>query len=341
MDWIKRNLFFVIGAAVALLAIIGAGFYTWSGYSHNASAREDLNAKYAELKRLYESPLSPGDGEKVDNIKLAREQLAEVRKVTAQSSKRFQHTPRIMVDDVALDGTNVNIALLSRGMSETIKRLQLDATNSGVVLLPSYKFSFEQEADRVRLAAASLAPLAEQLSEVKVLADVLIQAKVNSIDAIQRERVAAEDMAGSQSDYLEAKSQTNELAITTPYQVVFRSFTPELAAVLCGYAGCSYGVVVKRVNVETAPAATQVLPGFQPTYAPQPVYPTPVPPTVPRPFAEDARYGRPGIPTYQQPAPAAPVAATPTAPSGPKTVLNEKQLRVTMLLEFVKLLPTK
>ena len=353
MEWVKRNLFFVIGAAVALLLIGVAGYYSWSGYSKNSAAREELNTKYEELRRFYESQPSPGDGEKVDNIKRAKDQAAEVRAVIGNAGRRFQRPPPIVVGDTALEGTNISIAHLSRGMSETIARLQREATNSGVILLPRYNFSFEAEADKVRLAPAGLPPLAEQLSEVKVIADVLIDSKVNSIDAIQRERVAQEDYSGIQTDYIEARSKTNELAIITPYQVTFRSFTPELGAVLSGYANSPYGIVVRRINVEPAVTTTMMPDGTMPYTPPQTYYTPPpsVPPTGPR-YAEESRYGPPGGglggPGYQRPpgyaqpcyppaAPAAPVAAP--ASTVPKTVLNEKQIKVQMQLEIIKLLP--
>ena len=79
MDWIKRNLIFVIGAVVALALLGVAGWYSYSGYSHNAAQKEQLNQQYEELKRLTNLKPNPGDGKKVDNIKLAQEQEKEVQ----------------------------------------------------------------------------------------------------------------------------------------------------------------------------------------------------------------------------------------------------------------------
>ena len=83
MAWIKRNLFFVIGAVVALALIGFAGFHNFSGWKHNAEAHEELNKAYAELNRLNNQPVHPGLG-KVDNIKLAREQQ-EVSRIDTDS----------------------------------------------------------------------------------------------------------------------------------------------------------------------------------------------------------------------------------------------------------------
>ena len=47
---------------------------------------------------------------------------------------------------------------------------------------------------------------------------------------------------------------TNELAVLTPYEVTFRCFSSELAAVLAGLASSPYALLVKTINVELAPA---------------------------------------------------------------------------------------
>ena len=62
-------------------------------------------------------------------------------------------------------------------------------------------------------------------------------------------------MAGNATDYLGDKSVTNELAILTPYEITFRSFSPELASVLSGFANSPDGLVAKTINVEQATAA--------------------------------------------------------------------------------------
>ena len=101
----------------------------------------------------------------------------------------------------------------------------------------------------------SLEPLSVQLGEVKAICDVLFQAKINSLDNIRRERVSDDDLKGPQTDYLSEKSVTNELAVLSPYEVSFRCFSSELAAVLAGFASSPCGLMVKTINVESAPAA--------------------------------------------------------------------------------------
>lgn len=347
MDWIKRNPLFVIGAGVALLLMVGAGFYTWSGWSNNSKAAEEINSKYEELKALSNRTPNPGSGS-VDNIKTARTQQQQALEIIAKAGSRFAPIPAIPA--LAPGETNVTAEAFAYGLATTIYRLQNGATNAGVILPPRYNFSFEQQSRALNFAPGSVASLAVQLGEVNAITEVLIAAKINSLESIQRERVSSDDMAGPATDYINLHSETNELAILSPYQITFRSFTPELASVLCGFAGSSHGIIVKSVNVE--PSATTYSVDAPvvaaPVYYPQPNLAQPAIPPGGRRGEESAafreRYGiGPGGRAPQ------PVAPQPTyvqpgvvpAPTTPRTVLDEKQLKVTMLVHVVKLLPKK
>lgn len=339
MDWIKRNLIFVIGAAVALGLMGVAGFYSFSGWKHNADERDKLNAAYEELKRLNTLNPHPGGG-KVDNIKLAREQEKELQAFMSKVARHFVRIPPLP------DSTNVSGKEFASALQQTIDQLQREATNNSVILPPKYKFSFEAHLGRVQFAAGSLEPLSVQLGEVKAIATVLNEAKINALDGIRRERVSADDAAGPPTDYLDLKSTTNELAISSPYELTFRCFTPELAAVLSGLAASPHGLLVKSINVEPAPASTVPEPAT-PQY-----YYTPPPQALPSPQRDQeaafrSRYGLtgkdrygPGVPPIAPAAPVAPAAAPVPKPTV-QTLVKERQLKITMLLHVVKLLPPK
>ena len=343
MDWIKRNLYFVIGATVALLLMVGAGIYTWSGWSNNAKALEEINAKYEELKGLINRTPNPGSGA-VDNIKTAREQQKQAVEVITKVATRFAPIPAI---PALKDGeTNVTAEAFAYGLATTIYRLQNGATNAGVILPPRYNFSFDQQSRALNFAPGSVGSLAVQLGEINALAEVLIAAKVNSLESIQRERVSSDDMAGPATDYVNLHSETNELAILSPYQITFRSFTPELAQVLCGFAGSGHGIIVKSVNVE--PSATtygvDTPVAAAPVYYPQPNLAVPALPPGGRRGEESAAFReRYGVTRTPQPVAPPPIYAQPgvTPTATPRTVLDEKQLKVTMLVHVVKLLPKK
>src|SRR6266487_2284598 len=123
MAWIKRNLFFVIGAVVALALIGFAGFHNFSGWKHNADEAEKLRASYEELKRLNSLNPHPGLG-KVDNIKLAREYQKEIRDFLAKANRRFERIPP--VPDASGKITSEEYASALRA---TIDQLLRDAAN--------------------------------------------------------------------------------------------------------------------------------------------------------------------------------------------------------------------
>ncbi|HEX5218922.1 MAG TPA: Amuc_1100 family pilus-like protein [Verrucomicrobiae bacterium] len=344
MDWIKRNLVFVIGAVIALGLLGAAGWYSWSGWSANNARREELYQQYEELKRLTQLRPNPGDGKKVDNIKMAQEQQQEVQQFKSKFTARLRPIPSLP------PGTNLTASEFSAALQQTIVELQREATNNSVILPPKYRFSFDAQAGRVTFAEGTLVPLAAQLGEVKVICGVLNAAKVNALDSIRRLRVGEDDKTGPATDYLDLPGLTNELAISVPYEITFRCFTPELAAVLAGLANSEYGLIVKGVNLEVATTTTAVTDAVTMSPVPVPMIPQPsVPETYRSRYgvggegeAYRSRYGNRGIPTYPQP-----VQPTPTplpmvaaaARTGPQPFLTEKQLKVTMLLHVVKLLP--
>jgi len=245
MAWIKRNLFFAIGGALAVLLLGAAAFYDYRGWSHNAAAFDKLNEIYSTLKQLNDQKPSPGDAQ-VNNTQTAKEQEREVRLWIDEAGKYFK--PIVPVPNLPEVTSEAYAAALRR----MIDQLQRQADTASVQLPPKYSFSFEAQRYIVKFAPGSLAPLAVQLGEVKAISEILFSARVNAIDGIQRPRVSDDDIAGSQADYIAEVSTTNDLVVTTPYAVTFRSFTPELAKVLEAFAASPYGFIVKGINVSPA-----------------------------------------------------------------------------------------
>lgn len=384
MDWIKRNLGFTVGSVVAVVLLGLAGWYCYGGWRQKSEVTTTLSAQYAELKRLYDLNPNPGSGDKVNNIEAAKAQQKQLREFIARSGRFFEPVGAIP----AREGTN---ALTSEEfasyLSRTVEGLQREATNASVTLPAKYNFSFEAQKSLMVFAAGSLERLAEQLGEVKALCGAVFAAKVNALDGLRRERVSADDQKGPPSDYLEAKSATNDLAVITPYELSFRCFSSELAGVLNHFHSDPHGFLVKTINVEPAPAGVAADPNAPASPLLTPAY-TPYAPTAVAPneqaYAEtlrrrygaevpggmDAlarRYGARGqlgesgrgpslggIPYKGSPGvgaqPVMPYPAAPVAPAGGmpaatssrggfQTVLNEKPLRVTVLVHLVKLLP--
>ena len=348
MAWIKRNLYFLIGGLVALAFMGMAGWYLYSKWELNNQNFEKLNEQYEALKKLNQQNPHPGQGD-IDNIKAAQEQQQQVKAYLKKAEKNFQKIPRIP------DLPKITDRDFSGAVSHTIDQMQRDATNSSVVLPSSYSFSFTAQRSRMTFPPGSLDLLATQLGEVKAICDVLFQAKVNALQNIRRCRVSEEDNAGSQTDYSIDKSTTNDLSVLTPYEVNFRSFSQELGDVLAGFASSPYGFIVKSVNVRGAGATgafadeTGANPN-NPNPAPATVYIPPPVAVTPRAETEASaaqqmakRYGLTSN-RFQPPAvqPAPTVAATvPAVSRALPTVLDERQLDVTLVVDVVKLLPVK
>ena len=346
MDWIKRNLYFVIGSVVALLLLGGAGFYYFSTWKANSEVLAKLHEQYGKLSNLNSMNPHPGRPPDSDNIKLAKEQEEQLRVFKEQAQKAFQRIPNIP------DGPKVAGEEFVTSLRHTIDQLQKTATNSSITLPPDYGFSFAAQRNLMRYKEGTLEPLAVQLGEVKAICDVLFQARVNNLEYIHRERITPEDAAAASLDYLNQKSVTNELAVLSPYEVKFRCFTPELAQAISGFANSSHGLIVKTINVEPAPAVEANPADVTMATPVTPYYPSPVlspdasrgreegAAAFRRRYGLDSRYGRGPMQIPLPVQPQAPVPVAPTAPSkGLQTVLDEKQLLVTMMLNVVKLLP--
>lgn len=372
MSWIKRNLFFVIGSVVALALMGLAGWFLYTKYTLNNQILADLKTNFEELKGLTTKNPHPGDA-KVNNIQNAKNQQVELSNYVAKARVHFAPISRLPSEE---DAPKISDRDLTTALSKTVDQLQRQASSASVNVTSNYYFSFEALRGKVSFDSKGLLPLAVQLGEVRAICDVLFAAKVNSLDNIRRERVAAEDsLGGLQTDYLTEKKATNELAVLVPYEVTFKCFSSELASVLSGFASSPHAILVKTINVEGAPitAAQEqpLIPGAVQYVQPQYVAPSTQGGEAEAQARMMSRYGigrgtgryggapgaapggagvgvqyrglQPQQPqAYVAPAPYA-AAATPTPPKtgGLPTVLDERQLKVTANLLLVKLLPPK
>src|ERR1041385_5946554 len=300
MSWVKRNLYFLIGAGVALALLGVAGFYLYTKWKLNNDKGELLEKDYAEWKHIVGLEPNPGN-DKVDNIKLADEQTATVRAQIANVHKHFVPTTAVP------DKPQVSKDEFATALRTTIDRLQKDASSAGVTLPRSYWFSFEAQHSLTVFAKDSLGPLSVQLGEVKSICDILFRSKINTLEALRRERVSSDDNQGPLTDYLDTSltSVTNELAVLTPYEMTFRCFGAELSGVLTGFATAPNGFIVKTLNVEPVGTgvattdATAAPTGYMPGYgaaAPGGYPPGAYPPGAVPPGSAAATAGRSGTP---------------------------------------------
>jgi hypothetical protein len=306
MGWFKRNLFFAIGGIVTLGLLGAAGFYDFKSWGQSKAALDRLTEVVNTLTDLNKRKPLPG----TNNIALADEQRKQLEAWIGQTRNYFQPINPIPKP------TNgpVTDPLFASTLHRTLADLKIGAGAANVALPPDFAFSFSAyvagattTGDRLTFAPGSLEPLSVQLGEVKTISEVLFGAGINTLDGIQRLRVSPDDASGPQTDYLDELMVTNDLAVMTPYQVTFRSFSPEIARVFEGFAASSHGFIIKAMTVQPAGTAA-------------------------------ATAGDPG--GYNRYQPAAPVTPAPSpVRGGMQAVLKEQLLRVTMIVEVVKLTP--
>ncbi len=321
MGWVKRNLFLVIFGVIALGLLAYAVMY----FMGNRTRNKELDAKLEETKGRLDGIARKNPYPSKTNITVARDELARVRKEISAAQDFFKPIPFEKVADKDFR------ALLDN----TVFDLQEKAKQIGIELPEKdYAFSFKAQKTLLTFAPGSFPKLPEQLAEIKSICDVLFDAKINRLANLKRTRVTVDDPAGS-PDYqpAEIQSTTNTLTgtVSNPYEVTFHSFSGELANALQGFYKSPFGLIVKSLAVERAP---EVQNPNQPPGGGQP--PPRIPPPQQRP---------PPNPNVPAPAPApVPVPRAPAPNAAAKgqmlqVILNEKLLKVTLLIEVIK--PTK
>jgi hypothetical protein len=339
MQWIKRNLFFVVGGVVALALMGAAGWFVYTNIQKDREIQEGedgLQKQVSEAQRLSTAPASPTE----ENIKAAKEETRRLKEFRTSLKELFAPAPVFpKTDDKGFkDFLEKNISELTMAASNANVLLPVGPNNE------KFGFTFSTHRNQFQFSPGSIEPWMEQLSDIRSIAQILFQSKVNALDTIQRVAVSKDDTAPS--DFLAGTILTNQAGTTfAPYLTSFRCFSADLASVIEKFSRSTNCIIVKTVNV--VPSAVPLPTGNLNQPAPARRYFAPQPQAVVRPaedYAVERRYGKggpaPAVPQPTQVAPRTAAAATPSA----VTVLTEKLLQVTLLLEVVRLhepAPTK
>lgn len=323
MIWIKRNIFLLGFGAVAGGLLIFNLFYLWSSIAKNKEVETKVEETKQDLEKLYRQVPFPSR----TNITIAKEQTDRLRQGISTAQKYFTPVPFEKLPDKGGDRA------FGKLLDTTIAQLQKQAEANSVSLPEKdYAFSFKAQKAVLTYAPGSFPTLPEQLAEIKALCTVLFDAKINKLVNVRRWRVTADDPPGS-TDYhdRDVKPVVNESmgTVANPYEVTFHSFSPELAQVLEGFYKSPHGLVVKSMLVDPVAGEAGAGAGSNPAANPAP-QPTNLParPLPVRPA------GAPPPPAGVRPRPAAAAAAA--AQENLQTVLNEKLLKITLLVEVIK-----
>lgn len=334
MLWIKRNLVLVIGIVVSIALLGGAGYYLYDNYFDN----KDQQVQFDQLKTEVEQ-LKMGIYPSEENVKLVKSNTALAEVFINDASRLLVTEPYKPIAAVTLHNQLPTI----------IDRLRRDATNAGLELPPNYQFTFGEIKRQASIFPYQVEPLVNQLSEISAICGVLFNAKVRALDGLQRVMAYNGDPGGP--DLLTDLAQrtnsvaTNLTIVSTPYRIVFRAFSADLAAVVNGLSTAKEFMVIRQLDVDASASGRD---GVQPGGVPDPMMvPFGAPPGAPAMRlpgmpAPGAPPGGAAMAPGATPRPAMPVrpgmAAAPVAP--PKStlvpILDEKPVRVTLVVEVVK-----
>jgi hypothetical protein len=307
MGWVKRNLLLVIGGLLAIALLGLGGFYFWTNRQKNKQIETQLEENKANLTRLVNLAPSPN----ATNIARAKQEVQTARAAVEQAKLFFSPIPFEPVTGQAFKSL----------LDQTVFDLHRKAETASVAL-PSkdYAFTFAHQKTQLQFPAEAFPALPQQLAEIRQISEILFDARVNRLITIRRGRLYVDEPL-SQVDHHELQPEVNEAVgmAVNPYEVTVHAFTPELAAALQSFYKSTNGLVVKSVQVEVAPTTTD--PNQPPGAIPAPA---PVPPVV-----------RPTVP----PAGAARGGVAAAKPEMIKTVLNERLLKITMMIDVMRTRP--
>ena len=313
MQWLKRNAVVVMGAGLGLVLLGIAITYTLTEMRIDRQYTADLTQLTQALQQLLAYEPRPSQ----ENIAIVKDNTRTLKKFMGEAEGMF-----ISVTNARMNNEQFKV-YLTRAISD----LSRAATNSGVSLPPRYSFTFGEIVPVPTLPDYTIDPLGIQLEEIKILCAILFQSKIHGLESIQRVPTAI-DKPGSMELLMDQGVQTNAFSTAVPYRVAFRCFTAELSNVLNGLAQSPYFLMVRAVDVQLMEGGQGPKPGMEPGMM-QPGMMQPL-----------------GVPVMPQPAPGAPMIGRPPPPKGfapaPAsktslvTVLDEKPLKVTVLVNFIK-----
>ena len=185
MDWIKRNLYFLIGSLVALALMGLAGWYLYSKWQLNNEILEKLDEQYAELKRLYET--EPPSGLRQDGQHQGRQRTAagtaRLHPEGPPIFPAFSPHPRARVGQGDQPGIQLRPQPDYGPNAARGRQGERGPAAQGQQAARPTAFPSRRNGSSLAYAPGSLAPLSVQLGEVKAICAVLFAAKVNSLDS--------------------------------------------------------------------------------------------------------------------------------------------------------------
>ncbi|MCX8156241.1 MAG: Amuc_1100 family pilus-like protein [Verrucomicrobiae bacterium] len=262
MQWVKRNLFFVIGAAVAVVLIVLAVVNLIGKLNRDRLATEELEQQWHTLKGYYDMNPFPSQ----ENLNAMRGDVNRLRRFMADGRPLFTPVKATLYN---------NPQQFKTALDNMVAQLNASAKKAGVILPPQFYYGFQGQAHQLNFSLGGMRTMSHQMAEIQKFCEILFEAKINRLESVARARAGVDDdnPAVSTAELTDENIRTNRLGAVYPYRLTFRCFSGELAAVMEGFANSPHGFLVKAVEVEAVPLDAP--PVFDPGMIPPPGSPPP------------------------------------------------------------------
>ncbi len=338
MHLIKRHLIAAVLLLLGVGAIAGGVIYMLDKQTQGDEATQKLvlatNQLFAVTGGMGArfpggAPMPPTP----ENVKIVADNTQAVRDFIAKAKGAIVAEPLPRLTPAAF---GIHLA-------QTLNELKTAAADARVTYPTNhFEFSFYEHKGETQFLPYVVPPLIEQLYDIKTISTVLIQSRVAAIEQIERVSVSPKETKGAPTYLMDLGVYTNSVAVVAPYRFTVRGLSGALSRALVGLGSAPGFCVVKTVEVEPwdpnavpAPVGFPVgipmgLPGMNPPAIPGGL-PIPAGVGIIRPVGVGVGVGV-GLPGAPRP------VATNLTPVA-RTVLDEKLLRVVLVIEISRPLP--
>jgi len=245
MVFLKRNIFWIISGLVSVGLIAGSVMFTSGAKAKAEEKMTELSTYTNTVNQLKDATPYPSP-EAINQVKQDTEKVKGFSK-QAEAMFTYKAPPDIHPRRFKVHLINSLVAL------------QNEATNYNVRLPRQFNFTFSHLLPMPNLLPYSVAPLGERLQDIQHITQILFESRVHAIDSFARVPAYAREPGGRVLMYdvgIRTNLSTAEADFTsTPYRFSFRGFTTELTEVLNRFASADRFYVVRQIEVQGTQSA--------------------------------------------------------------------------------------
>ena len=243
----QQVLFYMKRHAIAIVLLLGAFGFCGYGYTQMGEAEKGIKTAEDAFKGEMGNKETLEQGQEMGGsgrMKVAQANVdaadteVEIRESFIKDAQKVIRTDTIASmnsGEYIVHMTSV-IEELNQSAREARVRLPRESTNRTAKI--QYNFTFKQLRSTPEIAKDQLPELQTQLNDIRTISDILYLSGVQSIVALKRTRVAAEDRKDKASpDYLDTRQTfSDKISVVRPYQVRFQCLSGSIAKVLTAFA---------------------------------------------------------------------------------------------------------